>query len=183
LRGDDSYEIAMWDNTAKAALQPKQEIYAWLERLTVTLDSITVHATLFNDHSWTEDIRVQSVGASFTGDLRKTFHFTFGPTGDSSQFSLQFLGIDLSPGASFPFVWGILTPVGGAAAPGVYPADPALLGLRLPDGLFTSMPPLDAFVARVVSEPPQLSLLLGAIAATLLAAALRGKSGIRESQC
>jgi len=96
-------------------------------------DTIIVHATLSNDPSSTQNLRnVEGVSAIFSGDLQKTYDFTFGPTGNSSEFSLQFFGLDIAPGQNAPFVYGILTPIGGVAPEGFYLADPATVGLDLP---------------------------------------------------
>lgn len=132
-------------------------------------DSIIVHATLLNDPSSTEALQqIEGVSAFFTGDLQKTYGFTFGPTGDSSEFSTQFFSVDLAPGETFSFVWGILTPIGGAVAPGIYAADPASLGLDLPGADLAQMEPTNTFRVRVVPEPPAVILLLTAILGALL---------------
>lgn len=94
-------------------------------------DSIVVKGTVFNAPTSSVDLLIDGVGASFGGDLQKTYRFTFGPTGNSSEFSLQFLGQHILPDTAFPFVFGILTPRGGAAPLGTYPADPAFIGFQL----------------------------------------------------
>jgi hypothetical protein len=131
-------------------------------------DSIIVHATLLNDLSSTENLQIEGAGANFGGDLQKIYDFTFGPTGNSSEFSTQFFGVDLAPGETSSFVWGILTPI-GAVAPGIYPADPAILGLQLPSIGVVEMEPSNTFLVRVVvPEPPAVVLLLTAILGALL---------------
>jgi hypothetical protein len=124
-------------------------------------DSIVVRATLRNDPSSTADLGpIEGVNAIFAGDLQKTYNFTFGPTGNSTGFGIDLLGLDLAPGQSAPFVYGILTPIGGAAPPGVYPADPATLGLELSGQVFLpEQSSTNTFTVRVVPEPPGLLLL------------------------
>src|SRR5262249_15666894 len=71
------------------------------------------------------------------------------------------LGLDLAPGQSFSYVFGTLTPIGGAAPVGVYPADPnATLSLELLSGAVTAEVSLNTFVVRV--PEPSGSALLGA---------------------
>jgi hypothetical protein len=138
-------------------------------------DSIIVRATLFNEPSSTEDLKqIQGVGAIFSGDLQKTYNFTFGPTGNSSEFSLQFFGVDLAPGQSYPFIYGSLTPIGGAASPGIYPADPATIGLDLPGTASVQTNSLNTFSVQVVPEPSTM-FLFGTGVACLTAGRLRRK--------
>jgi hypothetical protein len=130
-------------------------------------DSIVLSATLFNSALSTEPITT-SGGASFTGDLQQIYSFTFGSTGNSSEFSNQFIGMSVEPGESFSFVLGILTPIGGHAPPGTHPfCCQASLTFGTAAGL-TEEPPSNTFVVEVseVSEPP--SILLLALAAAVL---------------
>ena len=120
-------------------------------------DPIIVNATLFNDPSSTQDIENMGFGASFTGDLQKTFHFTFGPTGNSSDFGLEFIGLVLAPGDSFPFVFGLLKPISGVAPEGVYPADLASMTLVPPAAdpeMQFSTNTFSITVANHVNPPP-----------------------------
>jgi hypothetical protein len=137
-------------------------------------DSIVLTATLFNDPSSTEPITT-SGGASFTGDLQKVYSFTFGPTGNSSDFSDQFIGMNVAPGESFPFVLGILTPIGGLAPLGIHPfCCEASLTFGNAEGL-SSQSPTNTFEIEVadVDEPP-FTLLIALAAAALAATRYRG---------
>jgi PEP-CTERM motif len=120
-------------------------------------DSIVLHATLFNSSLSTEPL-TETDGASFTGDLQKIYDFTFGPTGDSSEYGLQFSGLNVGPGESFPFVVGILTPIGGSAPIGTHPfCCEAHLGFgSVSSSAF--LPPLNTFEIHVVPEPPMIAL-------------------------
>jgi hypothetical protein len=141
-------------------------------------DSVPIHATLRNDVSSTDDLRITGVGASFTGDLQKTFDFTFGPTGDSSDFGLEFVGVTLSPGAELPFVFGILTPIGGAAPLGTYLADPAFLNLVLDSVATGPRYSENTFSVTVVPEP---SLMAQMIVGLIAGVALRRRSRSRRT--
>jgi hypothetical protein len=142
-------------------------------------DSLVLHATLRSDPSSVDASEITGVSAIFTGDLQKTFRFTFGPTGDSSDFGLELLGLILSPGAEVPFVYGILKPKGGAA-PGVYLADPASLGLA-----FDGVPLEQRFstgtfsVSLSVPEPPAVALIAIGIAGAACAGIFRRRGRVR----
>lgn len=123
------------------------------EYVVLPTDTILVLATLTNSSSSTEDLQdVIGVGASFSGDLHKTYNSTGGPTGNTTDFSLQFFGIDLSPGESHPFVFAILTPI-KPVNPGLYPADPAFIGLNMPSTGYVFHYSTNTFEIRVVPEP------------------------------
>jgi hypothetical protein len=127
-------------------------------------ESVVLHATLFNSALSTESLTAASVPASFTGDLQAIYDFTFGPTGNSSEFFFQFQGLNVGPGESFPFVVGILTPIGGSAPVGIHPF---CCEAHLTFGSDTTLKteaPLNTFQIRV-PEPP----LIGLLAAGVLA--------------
>ena len=129
-------------------------------------DSIVLTATLFNSPSSTEQLTTFG-GASFTGDLQKVYDFTFGPTGDSSDFGTEFIGMNLAPGESLPFVLGILTPIGGQAPPGIHPfCCEASLVFGSDTGL-TSQSPTNTFVVEVTAVPEPPHILLLALAAAV----------------
>jgi hypothetical protein len=121
-------------------------------------DSVVLHATLFNSPLSTESLTRASVPASFTGDLQKVYDFTFGPTGNSSEFFFQFEGLNVEPGASFPFVVGILTPIGGSAPVGIHPFCCEAHLTFGSDTTLESQAPVNTFQIRV-PEPPLVGLL------------------------
>jgi hypothetical protein len=131
-------------------------------------DSIVLHATLFNSPLSTESVTRAWVPASFTGDLQKIYDFTFGPTGDSSEFFLQFEGLNVGPGESFPFVVGILTPIGGSAPAGIHPFCCEAHLTFGSDTTLESQAPLNAF-RILVPEPPLVGLLGAGLLAILSA--------------
>ena len=140
-------------------------------------ESVVVNATLRNDSP--DALHITGVSASFGGDLQKEFRFTFGPTGSSSDFGLELLELTLPPGAEVPFVYGILRPR-GFVAPGLYPADPAALGLlleghdhaqRFSDNTFT--------IQMNVPEPSPATLLLTGLGAALGLGIVRLRRGTR----
>lgn len=128
-------------------------------------ESIVIEATIYNDASSTMDMSILGVGASFTGDLQKTFDFTFGPTGDDVDFGIDFVGLTIPPGGAVPFVFGILTPIDGLAPVGEYFADPASLSLNV-NGVFSDPRfSTNTFTVKVVPEPSLiLQMALGALA-------------------
>lgn len=121
-------------------------------------ESIFVEALLTCDPSSTDNLQIEGAGATFTGELQKTYSFTPGDLGD-------LLGLNLRPGQTVSFFWGLLTPIGGRVAPGIYPADPALLSLTFPGTGTPEQSPLNTFLIRVVPEPPPIVLLLAVILA------------------
>jgi len=75
-------------------------------------DILTIDSTIANDNSSDQDINLDVAieGAAFAdGDFSPSYDFQFGPSGGASFLS-QFNGIVLTPGDSFSFVYGILTP-------------------------------------------------------------------------
>ncbi|HZI79622.1 MAG TPA: hypothetical protein VFD69_08915 [Vicinamibacterales bacterium] len=113
-------------------------------------DSVVVHATVFNSPLSTEPL-VKTGGASFTGDLQKTYDFEFGP-------EAQFLGLSLDPGDSFSFVLGTLTPISPPVPIGTYPfCCEAHLAFGSA-GSSDFLPPLNTFEIEVVPEPPMWAL-------------------------
>jgi PEP-CTERM motif len=131
-------------------------------------DTILLRATLFNDASSTGSI-ISFAGGSFTGDLQNTYTFTFATS--LPQYSQQFFLMDVPPGGSFPFVLGLLTPIGGAAPIGYQAVccdqvtNEAHLFFEPSDGPPTSEPPSNGFSllvvegAQEVPEPATLFLL------------------------
>ena len=125
-------------------------------------DSVVLRATLFNSPLSTEPL-TRSGGASFTGDLQAIYDFTFGPTGNSSEYSLQFAGLNVGPGESFPFVVGILTPIGGSAPVGIHPfCCEAHLAFGS-DTILEFKEPMNTFQI-LVPEPPFVGLLGAGVA-------------------
>jgi hypothetical protein len=118
---------------------------------------IVVRATFRNDVSSTMDMLLGGAGASFSGDLQKTFDFAFGPTGNSGDFGLDFIGRTIEPGGELSFVFGILTPIGGRAPLGTYPADPAFLNLAVNGVSSGPRFPTNTFSVTVVPEPSTLA--------------------------
>ena len=139
-------------------------IWSWsfdqTEYFVSSSDSIVLHATLFNSPLSTESLTRASVPASFTGDLQAIYDFTFGPTGNSSEFFFQFLGLNVGPGESFPFVVGILTPIGGSAPAGIHPFCCEAHFTFGSDTTLESKAPLNTFQISV--PEPALVGLLGA---------------------
>lgn len=90
-------------------------------------DSILVQATVYNAAASTGHLRPPGVSASFTGDFQKIYAFKFGTPG--VPFGTEFLGLNLAPGESFQFNFGLLTPIGSSIAPGTYLAAPGFLNL------------------------------------------------------
>jgi hypothetical protein len=147
-------------------------------------DTILIRATLFNDASSTGSI-ISDAGGSFTGDLQKTYTFT--PATSLPQYSEQFFFMNVPPGGSFPFVLGLLTPIGGAAPIGYqatccnqFPQviNEAHLNFQPSDGPATSEPPSNGFSLLVVGElqevPEPATLFL--VGTGLLSLATRGRS-------
>ncbi len=90
-------------------------------------ESVVLRATLFNEATSTGNLVVGNVGSIFSGDLQKAYDFQTGLPGlDLGQ---QLLGSTVAPGASLPFVFGVLSPIPGAVLPGSYDADPAFLAI------------------------------------------------------
>lgn len=109
-------------------------------------DRIVIRGTIFNPAGSSGPLQPSGVGLNFTGDMQKTYSFAVGsPLVD---FARQFRGLSLEPGASFPFVFGTLTPIGGEAPVGRYPSDLAFLEI----GGATRFPG-NSFEVRVVPEP------------------------------
>jgi hypothetical protein len=131
-------------------------------------ESVVIHATIYNDASSIMDMSILGVGAGFSGDLQKTFHFTFGPTGNSGDFGTDFIGLTIPPGGVAPFVFGILTPIGGMAPEGTYFADPAFLNFNV-NGLFSGPRySTNTFTVTVVAEPSlPLQMALGLFASAV----------------
>jgi hypothetical protein len=137
-------------------------IWSWsfdqTEYVVSSSDPVVLHATLFNSPLSTESLTRASVPASFTGDLQKIYDFTFGPTGDSSEFFFQFQGLNVEPGGSFPFVVGILTPIGGSAPVGIHPFCCEAHFTFGSDTTLEAQAPVNTFQIRV-PEPPLVGLL------------------------
>jgi hypothetical protein len=138
-------------------------IWAWeFAAIHYTVDpdeSIVVEASLINSPLSTESITAHG-GASFTGDLQKLYTFSWGTTGIYGE---NLVDLDVAPGATFTFVLGTLTPIGGSVAAGVHPfCCQADLTFGTPTEL-TTQPPGNTFEIEVVdvAEPPL--ALLGAI--------------------
>src|SRR5262245_32405556 len=85
-------------------------------------ESIVVTVSLHNDPSSTGQLTAAGTGGSFTGDMQKSYNFSWGWNGS------EFAGLDLPPGGSFHFTWGTLTPIKGFVLPGTYGPDPASFG-------------------------------------------------------
>ena len=150
--------VLLLDSSAARAVV----IWSWsfdqTEYVVGPADTIIVGVTLLNEPSSTENLHIEGVSASFTGDLQKIYDFAWGPF----VSSLLLERLDLVPGESFPFLWGTLTPIPGAIAQGVYPALPeASLALDLPgtDNDLGWVAPTNTFQVRVVPEPSSLFLI------------------------
>jgi hypothetical protein len=135
-------------------------------------DSIILRATLFNSPLSTESI-TQSGPPSFTGDLQYIYDFTFGPTGDSSDWGSEFAGFSVAPGESFPFVLGILTPIGGSAPLGVHPFCCEAHLVFGSDTTLSSEAPLNTFEIHVVPVPEPSLVGLVAVGVLSLVGRLR----------
>lgn len=149
---------------------------------------LEIRATLFNDPTSTASLAFDSIGAgvggSFTGDLQKTYTFTWGPTSMPTDYWKQFAGLNLAPGQSFGYVVGKLAPIGGYASPGTYDfardnyTDLSITPFGHPELLLL---PRNSFTIQVIPEPAPLACLaLGALGLTgHLGASLRGRRGRR----
>ena len=151
--------VACVATPAMAAAEP---IWSWAfdETLHVvgSSEAIILEATLFNSPQSTEPV-TEVGGASFTGDLQKIYAFTFGPTGNSLDFRDQFAGMHVSPGASFSFVLGILTPIGGVAPNGLHPFCCETAIAIGNEGGVTLQGPENTFAVQVAE--PSVAVLLG----------------------
>ena len=80
-------------------------------------DSVSLHATLYNDASSTEHI----TEASFYGrQAVLNPHLPYQASSTYADFMAQLAGLDLAPGEIFNFVFMVLSPVGGSAPVGEY---------------------------------------------------------------
>ena len=82
-------------------------------------DTLTIDSTIRNDNSSDKNINLDTaiIGTSILlADFTPSYDFFFG---DGGSFYDQFDGIVLTPGDSFGFVFGTLTP-NGEVAPGTY---------------------------------------------------------------
>lgn len=131
-------------------------------------DSILVRATLYNEPTSTENLTGPAVSMLFAGDFQKTFDFTFGTPG--SVFGMEFLRADLAPGDSLPFVFGLLTPVGGVAPAGTHLADPAFMALN--GGNWTEA--INRLQVTIVPDPASPALgIVGGLAVAAISFARR----------
>jgi hypothetical protein len=80
-------------------------------------DQIVVTATVTN--SSLDPYTISGYSANFSGDLQKLYDFTF---------LLNLTGRTVPGQGVLHFDFGMLTPIGGYVAPGVYDADPAWIG-------------------------------------------------------
>jgi len=121
-------------------------------------DTIALDATVTNDSSSTENITSVTLASIDEGTFSGVYGFGFGPLGDGDPFT-QFSGLDLAPGASFGFVLGLFTPVGGSAPTGTYSiasADMVFNGADL-----SSANGFERTVASAAVPEPSTLLLLG----------------------
>lgn len=105
-----------------------------------TNESILISATFFNDSS--ERLITSGAGGSFGGPLQFRYNFQF-------LFPPAFVGLDLAPGESFDFDFGLLRPINGYVTPGVYFSDPAFIAVN---GMLVY--PDNSFEVRVTGGPP-----------------------------
>jgi len=135
-------------------------IWSWsfdqTEYLVEPSDMILIRATLFNDRASTGSL-IREAGGFFGGDIQKTYKFTF--WSELPEFNDQFDGLDVEPGASFPFVLGLYSPIGGAAPPGFRASccdgvtNGALLFFEPSDGPPTGEVPSNGFSIQVAPLP------------------------------
>jgi hypothetical protein len=117
--------------------------------------SVYIQGVLFNDSA--DHLLTSGAGGSFSGDLQKRYDFHV-------SFGSEFVGLDLPPGKSLTFSWGLLTPIDGFVPPGTYHSDPAFINLN-----GNLIYPDNQFEIRVSAvNPPPVSAVPEANASTLI---------------
>lgn len=136
--------------------------------------TVDMNAVLTNESTSTEHLTGANFGASFTysSPFLNEFEFSFGP-----NFSQQFAGLDLAPGSSFNFLFGVLTPIDATVVPGTYTSVAEALAVSPNAGATITVTGDSHFTLTVgsaaVPEPGILAMFLAALGALSLARRLR----------
>lgn len=113
-------------------------------------DSVVLHATLYNAAASTEKITQASISNGFrTPNDSLPYSFSLADGG----FLAQFLGMDLDPGESFQFIFGIYSPIAAPVEPGDYLADGFGMSVKDQSGQLSGWTPdHDLYISVVADE-------------------------------
>lgn len=139
--------LAATSTASHAELQMSWDLHSWSLEASPS-ETLQLHAHIHNSPASTEHLLGSRFVAAYGEGLEGLYDFA--PA--TPSLAEQFAQLDLAPGESLDFIFGVLVPINGRVEPGVYGGGGYSLNFRDAQGAEVSWQPEASLLVRVVDR-------------------------------